>query len=184
MPKENLPYSTQVIVQLAHPTPTGELWDHLDYFQAKLKEQNIRSQASVINRRFIEMVLNEEDKPDKIRLNIYSEAPLDVPGRAMTGFSRSLCPKSEDLKKEDSYDPFFQQNTFHGKLFSFQTVLDHEKNNEVTLSNEDMLHALIRLCFEQQSTLSVTQRKALKQIKTILINAGIASIDVPKEEEN
>lgn len=169
MNKKDFNFVKRVIVKLVNPSPTDYLSNHMDFFKKKLNEQNERSLQSLTNRRFVEIVLDEKINSDCIMLDIYSEVELGIPGRAFTGFSRSLVPKDNNTK---DYDPFFKENLFHGKLLEFETVLEND-SDEIELSNEKMLQLLIHLVFLPQSTLSEKKKKAIKQIKNILINSGI-----------
>lgn len=176
MTKEELIYSKSLMAELAHPNPTDNLCNHLDYFSKVLKNQNDKSENSTINKRLIEYS-TIEDNPNRIQLNIYSEVPLEYPGRALAHFSRSLI-SGADIKAEE-YDSFFADNTFHGKLFTFHQTTDTTVS-EPTMNNEEMLHAIIRLCYKQQSTLPAKEKNALKEIKAIL--TALNSESAPQED--
>ncbi len=130
-------------VKLLNPIPTGKLGDHISFFEKRIYDFNGRKSSS--NQKFISLLKVDDDA---ITIRVESELELAVPGRAFTGFSRSLLKNTDE-----DYDPFFEQNIFHNKLLTFERISDEEDSNEA-ITKQELLYRLDSLVLKTRKMLS------------------------------
>lgn len=152
---------TTIRMRLANPAPIGGcLKEHLDFFRLKLDEMN--NTESNYNQKLVTIIDPVED--DYVTLKVVSEMELGVPGRAFTGLSRSLLNESSD-----SYDDYFKNNLFHGRLLTFEKV--HEKEEEANkISDTDLILRVVILAQKPKSLLSKTEKEILTKLKALVVS--------------
>lgn len=144
-----------VKMKLVNPNPTGPLEEHLDFLKIKISELN--AATSSYNQKKI-CISGYDQEEDAIILKVETERPLNTPGRAFTGLSRSLLDE-----KTIGYDDYFAKNVFHGRL------LQYEKINEPTeeISDTQLIIQIVCLASKNKSLLTSREREILIKMKKL-----------------
>lgn len=151
---------TLVNMKLARPKPVGgSLKDHIAFLEKQIEVMN--GIVSSYNQKTVEIVKPIEDE-NTIMLRVTSEMPLEQPGKAFTGLSRSLLDETAE-----GYDPYFYENLYHSRLLSFEKVMEDEEEIE-KITDEELIVRVVRLAMKSKGNLTKTEKDALLQMKKII----------------
>lgn len=148
-----------VKMKLVNPNPTGPLEEHLDFLKIKINELN--AAKSSYNQKKI-CISGYDQEEDAIILKVETERPLNTPGRAFTGLSRSLLDE-----KTIGYDDYFAKNVFHGRLLEFRTVLQSAEEKDKLLSDTELLVRTVLLATKPKSLLTNREKEILQKMKML-----------------
>lgn len=157
-------YKIPMKLECTSPMKTGSFTEHKAWFEKCVNMFNEKSAQSTINRKKIEIV---DINTNEIFIDLYSEVQLGkAPGRALTMLSRMLL---DDTKPD--YDPYYEQQLFHGKLFTIDVTESGWDN--IYIEDQDLIKALVDYGMKPKSAVSDKQKKAVEQIKKIAVESGI-----------
>lgn len=157
-------YKIPMKLECTSPMKTGSFTEHKAWFEKCVNMFNEKSAQSTINRKKIEIV---DINTNEIFIDLYSEVQLGkAPGRALTMLSRMLL---DDTKPD--YDPYYEQQLFHGKLFTIDVTEAGWDN--IYIEDQDLIKALVDYGMKPKSAVSDKQKKAVEQIKKIAVESGI-----------
>lgn len=157
-------YKIPMKLECTSPMKTGSFTEHKAWFEKCVNMFNEKSAQSTINRKKIEIV---DINTNEIFIDLYSEVQLGkAPGRALTMLSRMLL---DDTNPD--YDPYYEQQLFHGKLFTIDVTESGWDN--IYIEDQDLIKALVDYGMKPKSAVSDKQKKAVEQIKKIAVESGI-----------
>lgn len=159
-------------MRLTRPNPIGgTLKEHRAFLEKQIAAMNAVS--SSYNQKRVEIIEPVEDE-NVILLKVTSEIALEQPGRALTRLSRMLLDE-----RANGYDPYFAENLYNSRLFSFETIRENEE--KMNLTDEELLHRVVALVMKSKGALTKTERDAVFQMKKIV---GGMNLIAKTETEN
>lgn len=166
------PVEKVLILTLTRPQQTDSFKNHITWFGKCVALYNEKSELSTVNKKKIE-IISISDKEIKIKL--FSETNLGkAPGRALIMLSRMLITREDKYKNE--YDTFFEENIFHGKLFTISEVKSDSTDIMIEVEDVEVVKALMDYVTTPKSLITERKRRAFEEIKRIAVESNILEL--------
>lgn len=154
-----------LVLSCIKPEQTDSFRNHVAWFRRCVERYNAKSELSTINKKKIE-IISVNDK--NIQIKLFCETNLEkAPGRALIMLSNMLVTKERGYENE--YDSFFEENLFHGKLFTIHEIKNDMMNNRIEITDADIVKALVDYIATPKHTISEQKKQAFEEIKRIVI---------------
>ena len=154
-----------LVLSCIKPEQTDSFRNHVAWFRCCVQRYNAKSQLSTINKKKIE-IISVNDK--NIQIKLFCETNLQkAPGRALIMLSNMLITMEEEYKEE--YDAFFEENLFHGKLFTIREIKNDAMNSGVEITDADIVKALVDYIVTPKHAIAEYKKQAFEEIRRIVI---------------